>query len=404
MDIEFGWVKTREPKPVFKFDFLLTTFIYPLKEPLVISKELGLILDNLRTNEEIKFFEEAVKGAVNKKNKSASKDSASLKDYLEYFREVFEPIDPFVKEFFQDYNSDQLERQVAKMLVVLRFKSDRNSDNIIKQHRSGIKNLDLDGEKIDGEQFVLEMNRANAINYSYLLSLLIHKRNKFFEGESFLVNPHNYYVLNKRLKSNLNEIISSWLFGIAAIKKHISNNTNSQTTESHDWGILSLYLSRINEVSNDFDFLFKQGKEEQLIYVGELIKESSFIYDEKTKLIALVSAIELLLTHNPDNNRFNVEDSITKQFVLKTAIIIYGRDKSKGIDLLGARLKEIYTQRSNIAHGNFNEYNKFLTNLEKRSDNDMLFVSLIEDCYWFLKLIIEAYCEDYQYINFLKKL
>ncbi len=404
MDIRFEWVKTREPKPVLRFDFLLTNFIYPLKEPLVISKELGLILDNLRTDEEIKFFEEAVRRAVDKKNKLASTDSASLKDYLEYFREVFEPTDPFVEEFFQGYNYDQPERQVAKMLVVLRFNSDRNSDNIKKQHKSGIKNLDLDGEEIDGEMFVLQVNRDNAINYSYLLSLLIHKRNRYFEGESFLVNPHNFYVLNKRLKSNLNKIISSWLYGTAAIKTHISNNTNPQTAESHDWGILSLYLNRIKEVSGNFDFLFKQGKEEQLIYVGELIKESSFIFDERTKLIALVSAIELLLTHNPDNNRFNVEDSITKQFVLKTAIIVYGRDKSKEIDSLGARLKEIYTQRSNIAHGNFNEFNKFLTSLEKRSNNDMFFVSLIEDCYWFLKLITEAYCEDYQYINFLKKL
>jgi len=90
-------------------------------------------------------------------------------------------------------------------------------------------------------------------------------------------------------------------------------------------------------------------------------------------------------------------------FFLKTAILIYKKDKRKKIELLGSRLKEIYTQRSNIAHGNFKEFNKFLASLAKRSGDDQFFVSLIEDCYWYLRLIVEEYILDMEYIDFLKK-
>ena len=39
-------------------EFLLTFFIYPLQEPLTLSKQLGFTLDNPRTDDEIEMVKE----------------------------------------------------------------------------------------------------------------------------------------------------------------------------------------------------------------------------------------------------------------------------------------------------------------------------------------------------------
>ena len=58
----------------------------------------------------------------------------------------------------------------------------------------------------------------------------------------------------------------------------------------------------------------------------------------------LISIIELLLTHSPNNNRFNVEDSINKQFQLKAGIVINKYDKTQLAEIRN-RLKYFYSLR-----------------------------------------------------------
>ena len=403
MDYIENWVKTHEPTEGISFDFFLTYFIYPIKQPIVLSEKLGLTLDNLRSPAEIEFFLNEFAAAT----ESLSETKPLPPDFKNpnlFFRETISGIDPNVEASYKDFNIEDSALQIVKMLVVLRFNPQINAEQIKKQHRLSILNLNLNGEEIDGDQFVIEMNRENAIKFSYLLSLLVHRRGNYFEGDTFLTeNPIEYYFKGKELREKLQEIVATWVRGTAAIKKYLSENTDLNQMVSHDWALFHIHEGSIVNNCRGFEFLMANGREEQLLYIGELIKQSSLISDEKSKLIALVSAIELLLTHNPDHNRFNVEDSITKQFVLKTAILIYKKDKRKKIELLGSRLKEIYTQRSNIAHGNFKEFNKFLASLAKRSGDDQFFVSLIEDCYWYLRLIVEEYILDMEYIDFLKK-
>jgi len=116
----------------------------------------------------------------------------------------------------------------------------------------------------------------------------------------------------------------------------------------------------------------------------------------------LTSIIELLLTHNPDFNRFNIEDSISKQFQLKSAILIYMNDKSRNLNSVKNRLKVIYQQRSNIAHGNFGEIDKYISRFSKKEGEEEYFSDLVTDLYTYIRAILEEYLKDKTFVEFLK--
>ncbi len=77
-------------------------------------------------------------------------------------------------------------------------------------------------------------------------------------------------------------------------------------------------------------------------------------------VVLLTSIIEFMLTRNPDFNRFNVEDSINKQFQLKASLLIYQNDKKRNLLKIKEDLKNIYNLRSIIAHGDFENLKKLI--------------------------------------------
>jgi hypothetical protein len=109
-----------------------------------------------------------------------------------------------------------------------------------------------------------------------------------------------------------------------------------------------------------------------------------------------------LLTHNPDFSRFNVEDSISKQFQLKASILIYLNNKTRSINAVKNRLRTIYQQRSNIAHGNFQAVEKYIQSLSKKEGEEEYFDDLIVDLYGYVRAILEEYLKDQALVEFLK--
>ena len=106
------------------------------------------------------------------------------------------------------------------------------------------------------------------------------------------------------------------------------------------------------------------------MYIGSLLANvRSKINDDKQKLVSLVGVIELLLTHNPNFNRFNVEDSISKQFKLKTSILLYKNDDS--IDLNKTKKQLIFLFKREIEKEKITNFTLFLI-----SDTDKLSVAL----------------------------
>jgi hypothetical protein len=284
------------------------------------------------------------------------------------------------------------------MFLVVRFNPKRES-------------LTGRSERLKGKQSEREWknelryeNELMTENFSYLLSLMLHREKKYYYGDPFIFEKSYIPLHDEEFITEFESAYTVWLMILSTTKKFFQNHDDIQQSEIIDWHCFPLYEKTLKFIVQQSEKLLLKGKDQVLIYVGELLKQAANASDEKLKFITLVSAIELLLTHNPDFNRFNVEDSITKQFILKSAILIYKRDKSQSIQELANRLKTIYAQRSNIAHGNFVAFYKFLSSFEKYNGNDQHFFSdLITDCYHFLKLILEEYFEDVDYVEFLKE-
>jgi hypothetical protein len=169
------------------------------------------------------------------------------------------------------------------------------------------------------------------------------------------------------------------------------------------WRFFPYARDEIDRAVAQLNNAFGRGLEEELLYIGGLLKLIGHeTHDNKIRLLLLTSILELVLTHNPDSNRFNVEESINKQFQLKASILVYLNDKSKEIDSIKKRLKTIYQQRSNIVHGNFKALDKYISSLPKKEGQEEHFDSLIGDAYSYVRAVLEELLKDQGFVEFLK--
>jgi hypothetical protein len=128
----------------------------------------------------------------------------------------------------------------------------------------------------------------------------------------------------------------------------------------------------------------------------------------------MISLIEFLLTHKPDYNRFNVEDSITKQFVGKLNLVLY-EYYDKFSESIEKELRYAYSVRSDIAHGDFLDKEKQLNKLArlygtKTSESatvedlhDEVMVTLNGNIESYIRVLLELYLKDENKLTILKK-
>jgi len=289
-------------------NFILTKYIHPLKEPLIVSSKLEIVFDNPRNQEEIEMIITLLKESQLEKEKKTpiifelsqkaeTTGIYTLEHALNNFNKKYNTKDEYVGLFFQENQELNILEKLAKMWVIARYPEKRESNQ-------------LDKETNDSEN-----NYEDLVNYSYLLSLLIHTNDEYYYGQTFLIHhsPIKYrYSIQRRIISNSISYLELMCLSESLINK-----------EDY-W--LSFFHTRdkIFEISNKLDNIIDSSNKEKILYISNLLKVIGHdIKDERYKLITLVSIIELLLTHNPDYNRFNVEDSIGKQFRLKTSLLVH---------------------------------------------------------------------------------
>lgn len=170
------------------------------------------------------------------------------------------------------------------------------------------------------------------------------------------------------------------------------------------WKLLPYVRPCLEEIVRLLDSIFEEGHKDKLMYVASLLKTvGEDVSDDRIKLVTLVSIIELLLTHSPDYNRFNVEDSISKQFRLKASLLIYLNDKSQDLEQIKNRLKTIYGLRSNISHGNFTAVSRYIERPSRKEGEEEYFSDLISDLYVYIRAILMEYLKDPGLVEFLKE-
>lgn len=387
--------------------FYLTTYIHPLSDPIVLSESLNIVLDNPRTVEEITKLEEYVSVSLDSPDEAYKHDTKfripASSDYgilsvesslTNFYKNNIE--DPAVANFQSNNSELPLLSQISRMWVILRFSDEGEIEqmkNIASQNK---ESGELHGFFLLDDDNPIEINASKAINYAHLLSLFLCPNDEY-NGESFLLHKHYWDIDSPKIDSHLNMAVA--FFGLYAGMPNSSDELG--------WRIsLPPVIDKMRTQSELIELVLcsSQDNRAKLLYVSKLLKISSCdIDDENYKLVTYVGVLELLLTHNPNFMRFNVEDSISKQFQMKVATLVYlACKRSIPIAKLKKRLKTIYEQRSNIAHGNFKALDKYTQNLPKKEGEEEYFGDLATDTIFYIKCVLSEYLEDTDFVEFLK--
>lgn len=315
----------------------------------------------------------------------------SIKSALIEFQNRLSCFDPVVRQRFDSYTGEDILAFLASIWVVARFDDDGVGE-LLRQEHDTMNEKGMHGFFLLEDDHPLVMKPDLLGNFCCLLSLLIHSESNSYFGHTLLARREVIDLRQPSIHIQQDFIMFSLL----------SFNYPNADDELR-WRFFPYARDEINRVVAQLNNAFGRGLEEKLLYIGGLLKLIGHeTHDNKIRLLLLTSVLELVLTHSPDSNRFNVEESINKQFQLKASILVYLNDKSKEIDSIKKRLKTIYQQRSNIVHGNFKALDKYISTLSKKEGQEEYFDSLIGDAYSFVRAVLEELLKDHDFVEFLK--
>lgn len=377
--------------------YFLTTFLYPLENAIPLSNEVPIILDNPRTKEEIEDVKNILSEHLNKIE--LIKKKKNFREISKLFKKSLIEIETdnsYVLQYLNKYDEKNFFEFISKMWVILKYPEDKESKDFEKYNKEIAQNFNI---KVPVPQHKFYENREATLNYCMLFSFLSQQRESYINYDNIIFEHElmpSIEVGSRALAYLMDFWVNRWL---VKERKEFNNWKFFPTAIK----IISEYTKKIDSLSNNI----KNGKKitERLLYFGNILLLSSNIYtkDYKIKILLLTSLLESLLTHNPDFRRFNVEDSISKQFKLKGVIIIYLNNVKMKIPEIAKKLKEIYEIRSNIVHGNFNKIEKTVSKLQQEGEtlNDY-YKDIVKNLYIFIRAIMKEYINNPEFIDFIK--
>jgi Apea-like HEPN len=379
-------------------NFLTTSYVYPLPEKIILSRQLNFSLDNPRTPDEISTVKDYLLEAyeLEQKKRSLFHAHRPIEDYeriLFEFRDAFSGENTYIAKFFDSYEREDIFEFIASMWVIARF-DDEGETQFIKEELAKLSHLGEYHALLEEDSPIVR-NSARLISYSYLLSLLAHSEDDYYFGRCFVPEP-NQGIQGEPVEKLWRDFLT--------LETVVQSDLQDEENEPLRWMFLPSALDDLQKTTQLLEKAFDEGQTEKLLYIGGILKVASYdTKDVKIAVVMLTSIIELLLTHSPNASRFNVEDSISKQFQLKASILIYLNNKAEDINHIKKRLKTIYEQRSNIAHGNFGELHKYIGKLSKKEGEEEGVEDLKSDLYKYIRIILEEYLKDRGLVDFLKE-
>lgn len=382
-------------------NFLMTSYVYPLPEKVPLSRTLNAFLDNPRTEEEVQAVANYIRRSYSVRSafripERSAEGIVSLEKVLHEICEILPSLDSNWARLCGSFDPKRLYEFMARMWVVARY-DDKGQIEDARQRRQEMRDRGEVGIILYEKDAPVLKNSRELAEYSYLVSLLLHTQENEYIGHSFVLDSD---------PSQFGEDERNWHLCREFVMFYLALRQYGDTTyeEEMRWKLLHRAKGRLGEVVALLDSAFQKGHREKLMYVAGLLKTvGEDVSDEKVKLVTLVSIIELLLTHSPNYSRFNVEDSISKQFRLKASLLIYLDDRSRDLDQIKNRLKIIYGLRSNIAHGNFVAVSQYIARLSNREGEEEYFSDLIADLYIYIRAILSEYLRDPALVEFLKE-
>ena len=380
--------------------FALTKYIFPMNEELVLSPSLGYRLDNPRTEEEIAIVKNCITVSVTERERKPDDSIAPLGIKFNFsLKELNESVGdvPINTEYLLRYYSTNKEKSyidiLAETWVILRFEEDEEFRLAIEDPHNLLSVI------ISHKETTYNSNFKKLASYCHILSLLSHNNDSDYYGESFLLARTAYDVF----VSIYNPVIYE------SCEKFIGcNNLLKHKTRAKDWlywidGVetlkenaekLETLIVQKNTIEAGKKVRFSQNETplQKMLHIGNRLKISyEYLQDPELMLLLLVGNIEYLLTRNPDSNRFNIEDSISKQFRLKCGVVIYNQETKTNLTELGNMLQHIYSRRSDLAHGNYKK------EIDVESN-----INYVQQLYRYTRNMINEYIANRPLIDYLK--
>ena len=378
-------------------NILLTRFFYPINEPIELCKTLKIKLENPNPSEivilaeflEANFSVESAWFLNIKKARHIVTELAELEGEVgNYFKKNSGIENPFII--------------IAGLCVIVRFDDDGFNKSIQEEGDEIFESTgSLPFVLLDDDHPYLEKVNS-VVNYLHCLSLLLVSNFDGYNGSSMLLLTSDQDIPSRKINSQVALNFTIFYMG------QYSNEEKNEASSIALWLSFPKHLSNIKLISNLIGTVYKDYPD-KINYIGSLLNTSlNEIQDPNYVLITLVSIIEMLLTHNPDFNRFNIEDSINKQFVLKMLILLNYESKNCNLEYWEIKLKEIYKLRSMIAHGDFKGVMKYKENLKRKliknpEDSEGYFEKIIENLYFLIQISIKSFLENPKFIELLQK-
>lgn len=321
----------------------LTNLRFDISNKLYLSKYFNFYLRNLNSEEE-NFFFEILKNEYKKIIKKYG-----LKNAYEEYKIVKEnsTVDYMMKSLRMFSIADYFSLCELKILVRI-YLTESNKETYEPV---------MDDFKTNNISKVLRNYLRRLIVIDYDRELLLEKLKKYDNSKTtedalileFRKSFINFYNYINRVK----------------ISYDIYNYRDSKYNSS------ILFLSKLGKTT------FESRNNRNLVDKFINIKDDNFdnfmfiietFYSENNKsykkeITDYVTLLEMFVTHSPSTNRYNVEDSISKQFVEKiSASFSLTHSIKNKIDLedFKKKLKYMYNYRSKLLHGEVLEMNKQL--------------------------------------------
>ncbi|MCX7554215.1 hypothetical protein OS175_10020 [Marinicella sp. S1101] len=398
-------------------NFLLTKYIYPIDAPIAISKRNNFSLDNPRTEKEIDAIYNYISKSYDVNHEydmggprvpventpEYPEGNVTLTNTLQLFKENYGGKNRYIKSFFSKNSKDSVFKLISKMWVIARF-DDKGSSKELEDRFNQLRGEDPEARffTILNDDHPLVSIPKKMINFSTLLSLLIQKDLEGLEINSFIIQKDFERIEDFKIDRKVNNSILEFVYFA---------HRNKVNHDSDYWSNFHFAKDLIVIESQKLDSIDEENHVKILESVSEILASLLDVFvDQKLQVVTLTSILEMMLTHNPDYNRFNVEDSISKQFKLKTSLVLYLYDPLISLDETHKRLGEIYSQRSSIAHGNFSALEKYIQKkyregLKDNPEYEKCFVieEVNQDLILYIKVVIEKFLEDPGLIKYLKK-
>lgn len=377
----------------YQGNFIITKYFYPIKKGGTEKFFDGIYFDNPRTDEELRIVAEILKKGYEKINNSIDE----LKYFIEHFIECYQN-DELVKEYSQNSSkTDDLFYALAKMWVIVRCNNILDKEEI--KHTCPLN--------LETMEFEYSEENINQVNFNPI--------NKYLQFLNFMSSDlydFNFPILISDDTDFYGFFFSEFRDWSQYFQYIIYGVPNNPYKINKSFKLLSEdFYHNISLIENKF-------KDKKFLYIRDSIANFANLItsNQKMYLIGIVSIIEMLLTHNPDRSLYNIEDSISKQYVRKLKYLLYKNNESIDLEKLEKELKLSYKIRSDIAHGNFGKesdenlkalhkfYNTFedkrhyLPNIEDGLD------ILNENLTKYAKIVLNMYLTNEKELELLKDL